>query len=95
MKLADFVENIDWFIVHEQEITIICQIMLEDESDYLENEMLGRAKIICNEFAFNQDDLYLQTGIDIKTNNGEVVFKEDEYGRKMITDIKGRFFVVF
>ena len=95
MKLADFVDNIDWFVVHEQELTIICQIMLEDESDYLENEMLGRAKIVCNEFAFNQDDLYLQAGIEVKTNNGEVVFKEDECGRKMITDRNGCFFIVF
>lgn len=95
MLLKDFVEMVDWFVIHEQQITVIAQIMLEDESDLLENEMLSRAKFICNELSTDEYDLYESAGITPELKDGKVEFFEDDYGRQLLKDDVGRFWVVF
>ena len=95
MLLKDFDEMVDWIVIREQQITVIAQIMLEDESDLLENEMLGRAKFVCNEFATDEYDLYESAGITPELKDGMIEFKEDECGRRLMTDDEGRFWVVF
>ena len=95
MKLAEFIENIDFRSINEQETRIVASIMLEDEEDFLNNELLKRTKFYAGEFSPTDVEFYDELDIDVQTEDGEVVFTEDDYGRKLVKDFNGYYYIVF
>lgn len=99
MKLADFVEMIDWKVVNEQEVTFVAKVNLEDKTDFLNNEMIGRTKVSCNENSTDDIEFYESIDITPKTKLDfwgleTVDFTEDEKGRKLVEDINNEHYVV-
>lgn len=95
MKLSEFIKNIDFRSINEQEIRIVASIMLEDEEDFLNNELLKRTKFYSGEFFPSDVEFYDEIGIEVQTEDGEVVFTEDDYGRKLVKDFNGCYYIVF
>ena len=95
MKLAEFVENVDFKNLYEQEVRIVANIMLEDEGDFLNNEVLKRTKFYAGEFSPDDVEFYNELGIEVQTEDLEVVFAEDYYGRKLVKDVDGYYYIVF
>ena len=95
MKLNEFIENIDFNNLYEQNVIVVASIMLEDEEDFLNNELLKRTKFYAGEFSPVDVEFYDELGFEVQTEDGKVVFVEDDYGRKLVKDVDGYFYIVF
>ena len=95
MKLADFCEMVDWVEVGNQYINVVMPIILTNKDDFKDNEMVGRAKFICSEFPPCEYDFYDEIGIEPETEDGELIYSENQYGWKLVKDIHGNHYVVF
>lgn len=99
MKLADFVEMIDFKTINEQGIYVIVKVDFNDNCNYLNNELVGKAMFVCNELTIDDPDIYENIGINPETTKDFVGFdrvdlSEDNNGIKSFQSVNGDYYVV-